>query len=180
MQAKVIILLVRFWPLRMWSMSTTSAPLSTSQLPLPELVRALAAEAHDRFRSNEEGKNAEYIPTLAKVPSELFGICVVGTSGVAYAVGDTGCEFSIQSVSKPFVFALVCQAVGEDEVREKLGVNSTGLPFNSLVAIERTNDGRTNPIVNAGARVQPVEQFESVNELAGAVKSRQPLLQTSS
>jgi glutaminase len=54
-------------------------------------------------------------------------------------------------VSKPFVFALVCQAVGENEAREKLGVNSTGLPFNSLVAIERTSDGTTNPMVNAGA-----------------------------
>jgi glutaminase len=138
-------------PDRYSAMSTTSAPLSTSQLPPPQLVRGLVAEAHDRFRSNDDGKNAEYIPALAKVPSELFGVCVVGTSGVAYAVGDADYEFSIQRVSKPFVFALVCQAVGEDEAREKLGVNSTGLPFNSLVAIERTNDGRTNPMVNAGA-----------------------------
>ncbi len=57
----------------------------------------------------------------------------------------------MQSVSKPFVFALVCQAVGEDEAREKLGVNSTGLPFNSILAIERTDEGTTNPMVNAGA-----------------------------
>ena len=109
------------------------------------------AEAHERFKSIDEGENADYIPALAKVPSELFGVCVVGTSGVAYAAGDTEYEFSIQSVSKPFVFALVCQAIGEDEAREKLGVNSTGLPFNSVVAIERTDDGTTNPMVNAGA-----------------------------
>lgn len=132
-------------------MLTTSSSVSTGQLPPVERVRALVVEAHERFRSNDEGKNAHYIPALDKVPSQLFGVCVVGTSGVAYAAGDTDYEFSIQSVSKPFVFALVCQAVGEEEAREKLGVNSTGLPFNSLVAIERTNDGTTNPMVNAGA-----------------------------
>jgi glutaminase len=55
------------------------------------------------------------------------------------------------SVSKPFVFALVCQWIGAEEAREKLRANSTGLPFNSLSAIERSVDGRTNPMVNAGA-----------------------------
>jgi hypothetical protein len=63
--------------------------------------------------------------------------------------GDTNYEFPIQSVSKPFVFALVCQAIGEDEARATLGVNSTGLPFNSVIAIERTDEGTTNPMVNA-------------------------------
>jgi glutaminase len=132
-------------------MSTTSLPVSTGHLPPAERVRELVAEAYARFKSIDEGKNADYIPALAMVPRELFGVCVVGTSGAAYAAGDTDYEFSIQSVSKPFVFALVCQAVGEDEAREKLGVNSTGLPFNSVIAIERTPDGTTNPMVNAGA-----------------------------
>jgi len=132
-------------------MLTASSPVSTGHLPPAERVRALVAEAHERFKSIDEGKNADYIPALAKVPSELFGVCVIGTSGIAYAAGDTEYEFSIQSVSKPFVFALICQAIGEDEAREKLGVNSTGLPFNSVIAIERTNDGTTNPMVNAGA-----------------------------
>jgi glutaminase len=132
-------------------MLTTCSCVSTGQLPQAQLVTELVAEAHARFKSNNEGKNAEYIPALASVPSHLFGVCVVSTSGVAYAAGDTDYEFSIQSASKPFVFALVCQAVGENEAREKLGVNSTGLPFNSLVAIERTSDGTTNPMVNAGA-----------------------------
>jgi len=109
------------------------------------------AEAHQRFKSVSEGKVADYIPALATVPGELFGVCVAGTSGITYATGDTEYEFSIQSVSKPFVFALICQAIGEDEARNKLGVNSTGLPFNSVIAIERTKDGTTNPMVNAGA-----------------------------
>src|SRR5262249_15617300 len=81
----------------------------------------------------------------------LFGICVVGTSGNVYAVGDAEYEFTIMSVSKPFVFALVCEAVGVEETRQKIGVNATGLAFNSLEGIERNLDGRTNPMVNSGA-----------------------------
>jgi glutaminase len=76
---------------------------------------------------------------------------VVGTSGNVYAVGDAEYEFTIMSVSKPFVFALVCEALGAEEVRRRLGVNATGLAFNSLGAIEQSGDGRTNPMVNSGA-----------------------------
>jgi glutaminase len=125
--------------------------VSTGHLPSPELVRALVDEAHERYRSVAEGKNSEVYPALARVPSELFGICVVGTSGNVYAVGEAEHEFSIMSVSKPFVFALVCQALGHEGARRELGVNATGLAFNSLGAIERSPDGRTNPMVNSGA-----------------------------
>ena len=97
------------------------------------------------------GENSKVYPALARVPSELFGICVVGTSGNVYAVGDAEYEFTIMSVSKPFVFALVCEALGVEEVRERIGVNATGLAFNSLEGIERNPDGRTNPMVNSGA-----------------------------
>ena len=125
--------------------------VSTGHLPTPELVTALVAEAHARYKSNIDGENSQAYPALARVPSELFGVCVVGTSGGIYAAGDTDYEFSIMSVSKPFVFALVCQEIGAEEAREKLGANATGLPFNSLAAVERSTDGRTNPMVNAGA-----------------------------
>jgi glutaminase len=128
-----------------------SSYVSLGHLPPPERVRALVEEAYERYRAVAEGKNSEVYPALARVPSELFGICVVGTSGNVYAVGDAEHEFSIMSVSKPFVFALVCQALGPEAARDKLGVNATGLPFNSLGAIERSTDGRTNPMVNAGA-----------------------------
>ena len=127
------------------------AYVSTGHLPTPEKVKALVSEAHQRFKSNTEGKNSNVYPALARVPSELFGICVVGASGNIHAVGDTDHEFSIMSVSKPFVFALVCQEIGPEEARAKLGANATGMPFNSLGAIERSADGRTNPMVNAGA-----------------------------
>jgi glutaminase len=125
--------------------------VSTGHLPSPELVNALVAEAHERFQSNADGKNSNVYPALTVVPSQLFGICVVGVSGKIHVAGDANYEFSIMSVSKPFVFALVCQTIGAEQAREKLGVNSTGLPFDSLCAIERSNDGRTNPMVNPGA-----------------------------
>jgi glutaminase len=125
--------------------------VSTGHLPAPEQVRALVNEAYETYTAVAEGKNSEVYPALARVPSDLFGICVVGTSGNVYAVGDAEYEFTIMSVSKPFVFALVCEALGPGEVRRKLGVNATGLPFNSLGAIEQSGDGRTNPMVNSGA-----------------------------
>src|SRR5262249_6607054 len=125
--------------------------VSTGHLPPPEVVKALVDEAFQRFRSNTDGQNSQVYPALARVPSHLFGICEVGTTGKVYAVGDSDYEFTIMSVSKPFVFALVCEALGQEQVREKIGVNATGLAFNSLAAIERGDDGRTNPMVNAGA-----------------------------
>jgi len=125
--------------------------VSTGQLPPAELVRSFVAEAYERFRSDTEGQNSQVYPALARVPAELFGICVVGTRGQVYAAGDVEHEFSIMSVSKPFVFALVCQALGANEIREKVGANATGLPFNSLAAVEQGPGGRTNPMVNSGA-----------------------------
>ena len=125
--------------------------VSTGHLPPAQHVIRLVDEAYERCRSNKDGKNAQVYPALAEVPSDLFGICVVGTNGEIYAVGDADYEFSIMSVSKPFVFASVCQVVGAEEARRKLGANATGLPFNSLAAVERSGDGRTNPMVNAGA-----------------------------
>jgi glutaminase len=115
------------------------------------MITALVGGAHARFKSNTGGENSQVYPALARVPRELFGVCVVGVSGKVYAAGDTDHEFSIMSVSKPFVFALVCQQMGAEQAREKLGANATGMPFNSLAAVERSADGRTNPMVNAGA-----------------------------
>ena len=125
--------------------------VSTGHLPTPEMVKALVAEAHALFKSNTEGENSQVYPALARAASDLFGVCVAGTSGKVYAAGEADHEFSIMSVSKPFVFALVCQEIGPDQAREKLGANATGMPFNSLAAVEYSSDGRTNPMVNAGA-----------------------------
>jgi glutaminase len=125
--------------------------ISTGRLPDAEAIRALVDEAHARFAGNAEGAVSGVYPALARVPTSLFGICVVGTSGQTYAVGEALHPFTIMSVSKPFVQALVSQEIGPDAVRAKIGVNATGHAFNSAAGIEHMPDGRTNPMVNAGA-----------------------------
>jgi glutaminase len=130
---------------------TLPSRISTGHLPPPEEIEALVRRAYERYKPLKEGKVADYIPALAKVSADLFGICVVGTNGRSFSIGDAEHEFSIQSVSKPFVFALVCQAIGTEVAREKIGVNATGLPFNSVMAIELNADRTMNPMVNAGA-----------------------------
>lgn len=128
-----------------------SGYVSTGKLPNPAHIQGLIHNAYERYKTNIEGENSQVYPALARVPSDLFGICLVNTMGNVFAIGETEYDFSIMSVSKPFVFALVCQAIGPTEARELLGVNSTGMPFNSLAAIELSSDGRTNPMVNSGA-----------------------------
>ena len=128
-----------------------AAYVSTGHLPPAERVAQAVALAHERFQGHAEGRNSDVYPALQRTPPDLFGICVAGTSGNLYEAGDALYEFTIMSVSKPFVFAVVCQHLGADDVREKLGANATGLPFNSLEAIERGKDGKTNPMVNSGA-----------------------------
>lgn len=127
------------------------AAVSTGRLPSAELVAALVAEAHARYRDVQGGMVADYIPALAGTPPHLFGICVAGMNGALHAAGDADREFSIQSIAKPVVFALVCQALGGGEARGRVGVNSTGLPFNSVMAIELNAERTMNPMVNAGA-----------------------------
>jgi glutaminase len=127
------------------------AYVSTGHLPPAEDIVRLVNQVHARYKSNTDGANSQVYPALAEVPSQLFGICVVGTDGAVHSVGEAEHEFSIMSVSKPFVFALVCQAIGAAQAREKLGANATGYAFNSVAGIERSPNGRTNPMVNAGA-----------------------------
>jgi glutaminase len=125
--------------------------VSTGGLPSTDDVQALVVEAHERFRSEASGERSQVYPALARAPAALFGICVAATNGDVFEAGDDDVAFSIMSVAKPFVFALVCAALGPEETRRRVGVNATGLPFNSLTAVEQSPDGRTNPMVNPGA-----------------------------
>lgn len=125
--------------------------ISSGTLPTPEFVQQALSDAYDLYRTNTDGTNSQVYPALARVPSDLFGICIVGVSGKVYAIGECDYAFSIMSVSKPFVFALICELLGVEEARAKLGANATGYPFNSLAGIERQPKGITNPMVNSGA-----------------------------
>lgn len=137
------------------STPTTIAPeggfVSTGTLPAREQLRALVETAYALFRNETSGRVADYIPVLAEADPAAFGICVASTRGETYALGDADVPFSIQSVSKPFLFALVCDALGPAEAAQRLGVDATGLPFNSVMAIELDADRATNPMVNSGA-----------------------------
>jgi len=125
--------------------------ISTGHLPEGADVAAALRQVHARYVTETGGKVSQVYPALARVPAGLFGVSIVTTTGKVYETGDAAHAFSIMSVSKPFILALVCQAVGWDRVRDGVGTNATGLPFNSVAAIEASADGRTNPMVNSGA-----------------------------
>ena len=125
--------------------------ISTGDLPSDTEVEAVITAGYQRFLRHDQGTVADYIPALAQAPSSAFGVCVAGVHGRLFAIGDAEREFSIQSISKIFVFSLVCDALGAKEARRKLGVNSTGLPFDSVMAVELNADRTMNPMVNAGA-----------------------------
>ena len=136
-------------------MTTDPAPMapyvSTGNLPPAEHVRLLVNEAYERFRANGEGELSHVYPSLTTVDPDKFGICVANTRGLTAKAGDADVEFSIMSVAKPFVFALMCGVHTPNTVAQFVGLNATGKKFNSVAAIEDHFDGRTNPMVNPGA-----------------------------
>lgn len=113
-------------------------------------VQRIIEEVHADLALLGEGENSQVYPALAEVDPRLFGISVVTTAGAVHVVGDAEVPFALMSVAKPFVFALVCEAIGSDEARRQIGVNPTGRPFNAVEPV-LTGDGRTNPMVNSGA-----------------------------
>lgn len=114
-------------------------------------VDALVKQAHTKYRTLNEGKNADYIPVLAEVDPELFGVAVVTVDGKVSKAGDTDALFSIQSISKVLTLARVIEDLGAQAVEDKVGVDATGQPFNSIVAIEQHKGRKMNPLVNPGA-----------------------------
>jgi len=129
-----------------------SAQVSRSPVaPKHELVEAVVKEAYEKFKSDTNGKNADYIPYLAKVDSKLFGIAAVTTDNHVFTLGDVNYSFSIQSISKVFTLALAMEELGPDKVFEKVGSEPTGRPFNSPLAVVDMPTHTGNPLVNAGA-----------------------------
>ena len=115
-----------------------------------EIEAALKA-AHSKYQSLKEGKNADYIPALAKVDSNIYGIALVTVDGRVYTMGDIKSEVSIQSISKVFTMALVMEESGIEAIRDNMGVDATGQVFNSIVAVEQYRGAEMNPMVNPGA-----------------------------
>lgn len=125
--------------------------VSSGSLPAPDRVQQVLDETHALFLGERGGSLSRVYPVLAETDADAFGLAVVSVTGEQAVTGDATTLFTVMSVSKPFVFALVGEAVGVEEVRRRVGVNATGLPFNSAYAVERDPSGRTNPMVNAGA-----------------------------
>jgi glutaminase len=140
--------------LTMLSLSFALVPLAAqaqSAAPSADTLERIAKEAHARFKDDTNGKNADYIPALAKVPSNLFGITIVTVDGKIINVGDVDHPFSMQSCSKVFTMCLVMQESGDKEIYEKINVEPTGHAFNSIVAVEEGDARADNPFVNPGA-----------------------------
>jgi glutaminase len=106
--------------------------------------------AYAKYKDLKDGKNADYIPILTETPSDLFGVVIVTKDGKVYSAGDVDYKFSIQSVSKPFTAALVMKEQGPAVLKEKIGVEPTGMAFNSKLALA-IYENSVNPLVNAGA-----------------------------
>jgi glutaminase len=141
--------------------------LMTGAIALALIVPSLDAQsgnvqqavdaAFAKYRTLKEGKNADYIPALAKVDPNLFGIAVVTIDGKVYTAGDVKTEVSIQSISKVFTMAQVIQEQGLEAIEKTIGVDATGARFNSIIAVEAvrtvvgTGAPEMNPLVNPGA-----------------------------
>ena len=124
-------------------------------------IKEAAQEAYQMFKNNTDGKNADYIPYLANIDKNLFGISVCLMDGTIIQLGDSEYRFGIESVSKVHTAVLALRQYGAQKLLEMIGADATGLPFNSIMAILLEKDHPSTPLVNAGAitacsMVQPI------------------------
>ncbi|HTY41206.1 MAG TPA: glutaminase A [Thermoanaerobaculia bacterium] len=129
------------------------APAAPAQSPA-QIDSALSA-AYEKYKDLQEGKNADYIPALARVNPKIYGIALVTVDGRVHTAGDVSAEVSIQSISKVFTLAKVIEEQGLDAIVNTIGVDATGMRFNSIVAVELAQKAfggpEINPLVNPGA-----------------------------
>ena len=131
--------------------------ITALQAQTPDQINSAIKAAYEKYKDLQEGKNADYIPALAKVDPNLFGIALVTADGKVYTAGDITTEVSIQSISKVFTMAQVIQEQGLDSIRNRIGVDATGARFNSIIAVEAVKNvsgagaPEMNALVNPGA-----------------------------
>jgi glutaminase len=137
-------------------------------------VGSVVNTAYTKYQNLHEGKNADYIPALAKVDPNLFGIAVVTSDGKVYTAGDVKTEVSIQSISKVFTMARVIQDSGPQSIEKRIGVDATGMRFNSIISVElakKVGGGpELNPLVNPGAiTATSMVQGKTADEVWGKI-----------
>jgi glutaminase len=128
----------------------TCAGVAVAEIPSKTEIEAALNAAYEKYQTLQEGKNADYIPALAKVDSKIYGIALVN-DGKIYTAGDVTSEVSIQSISKVFIMAKVIEESGPQSIAENIGVDAIGQVFNSIVAVEQYRGSEMNAMVNAGA-----------------------------
>jgi glutaminase len=133
-----------------------AAPAASSVAGYSEAdINAALQAAYEKYKDLQEGKNADYIPALAKVDPKIYGIALVTTDGKVFTAGDITSEVSIQSISKVFTMAKVMEESGPEAIEKRIGVDATGMRFNSIVAVEFAQKAlggpEINPLVNPGA-----------------------------
>lgn len=133
------------------SCSATMSPAPAEAQASKDPVDAALVAAHAKYKNIKEGKNADYIPALAKVDSKVYGIALVTVDGQVHSTGDISTQVSIQSISKVFTMAKVFEESGPDAIRDNQGVDATGQVFNSIVAVEQYKGAEMNAMVNPGA-----------------------------
>ena len=110
-------------------------------------LKEVAQEAYEQVKGNTGGKNADYIPYLANIDKNLFGISICLMNGQTINIGDTDYRFGIESVSKVHTAILILRQYGAQKVLDMIGADATGLPFNSIIAILLENDHPSTPLV---------------------------------
>lgn len=158
----------------------------TKKITITQLKDAVQ-KAYVEVKNNTEGHNADYIPYLANVDKDLFGISMCLSDGQRIEVGDTDFQFGIESVSKVHTAILAMRQYGLDKVLDMIGADATGLPFNSIIAILLESDHPSTPLVNAGAisacsMVQPIGNSDAkweaiVNNITDLCGSAPSLIQ---
>jgi glutaminase len=133
------------------TVTTVATSKAVAQNLTKENIQKALDEAYAKFKDLKEGKNADYIKELANVDPNIFGIALVTTDGQVYTKGDITSMVSIQSVSKVFTMAKIIEELGSQAVQDKIGVDATGMRFNSIVAVELQRGKEINPLVNPGA-----------------------------
>ena len=162
--------------------SCAQAPAVASAPPQAAAISASAPSAADlqrvvdtayaKFKDDKSGKNADYIPYLASVPSDLFAVVIVTADGKVYTAGDIGYSFSIQSCSKVFTMCQVMQESGPETILKKVGVEPTGQAFNSVTALGMFGNKAVNPLVNCGAMAEDPHLSEQVRRRAAQADRR--------
>jgi len=146
----------------------------------PAQIQAAVDAAYNKYKGNNDGAVADYIPALAKVDPKVFGIALVSADGKVYTAGDLTTEVSIQSISKVFTMALVMEQQSPDAILNTIGADATGMRFNSIVSIEWSYKGlggsklasaaEMNPLVNPGAiTATSMVQGKSKDEIWGNI-----------